>query len=517
VFEPLNDSLGKIARGAGIALVGVTSGLLFNFIARLIVARYGLQANYGIFSLALAILTCATMLSGLGLYQGATRYIAYFRGKEDTAKVHAIISASIKLSTIASIVFGLVVFFTAETVALRIFHTPELALPLKIFAVGTPFFTLILVLGAVFRGFDRVEPLVVFRYLMANILFLILLAVVLVIRLPFAAVFYAYLAALVITFAASSIYTARKLPRLTGSADAKGKQPINRELLLFSLPLMGVTILRMVITWTDTIMLGYFKTPEIVGLYNAARPLAQIISVPLTALLLIYTPITTGLYSQNLMPELRRNYTISTKWLMFLTLPIFLVLFLFPGAVLKLLFGAIYIPAATALRVLSLGFIISNLLGPNGATLIALGKSQFIMWTALAAAILNVALNILLIPPMGIVGAAIASAISLALANIIRTVKLYSLCRAHPLSKNLLKPAVICIALAFLIQAVARHFLSINWWLLVVLFVVYIGIYGLATLFSKSFDKEDIAVLLEIEKRSGINMAPLKRILRRFM
>ncbi len=517
MFEPLDDSLGKIARGAGIALIGVTSGLLFNFIARLIIARYGLQANYGIFSLSLAVLNIAAILASLGLHRGATRYIAYFRGKEDMAKVHATISTSIKLSAIASIVIGLVILFTAETIALSVFHTPDLALPLKIFAAGIPFYTLIQTLAAIFRGFDQVKPRVIFHYIMLNALFLIFLAVIIAMHSIFSTVFYAYLAALIITFAASAAYISRKLPKLTGSMDARNTQPVTKELLLFSLPLMGVAMLNMIVVWTDTLMLGYFKAPEIVGLYNAAHPLAQIIYVPLTALLLIYTPITTGLYSRNLMSELRRNYKVSTKWLMFIVLPIFLVLFLFPGAVLKLFFGASYFPAANALRILSLGFIIGNLAGPNSATLIALGHPRYLMWTMLAAAILNIVLNILLIPPLGIVGAAIASAASLILINIIRTAKLHSLCQVQPLSKKLLKPIIICVALAFLIQAVAQHFLTINWWMLVILFILYYGIYGLATLFTKSFDKEDIALLLEAEKKSGINMAPLKKILNRFI
>ena len=517
MFEPLNDSLRKIARGTGIALIGVTSGLLFSFIARLIIARYGLQANYGIFSLALAILNFATILASLGLYSGAARYIAYFRGKEDASKVHTTISTSIKLSAIASIAFGFAIFLAAETIALRIFHSPELALPLKIFAAGIPFFTLIQVLVAAFRGFDRVEPQVIFQYLMLNTLFLIILIVTIAIHLPFIAVFYAYLASIVITFAALATYTARKLPKLTGATDARDTQPLTKQLLLFSLPLMGVTMLRMFITWTDTIMLGYFKTPEMVGLYNAAHPLVRSISVPLTALVLIYTPITTGLYSRNLMSELRRNYKVSTKWLMVIVLPIFLVLFLFPCPVLKLFFGAGYISAANALRILSIGFIVSNLAGPNGATLTAIGHPRFLMWTTLAAAILNIVLNLLLIPPLGIVGAAIASAASLILINISRTAKLHSLCQAQPLSKNLLKPIIICVALAFLIQTIAQHFFTINWWMLVILFILYYGIYGLATLFTKSFDKEDIALLLEVEKRSGINMAPLKKILKRFL
>jgi O-antigen/teichoic acid export membrane protein len=517
VFEPLNDSLGKIARGAGIALVGVTSGLLFNFIARLIIARYGLQANYGIFSLALAVLNIATILASLGLHQGATRYIAYFRGKGDSAKMRVTISASIKIPVIASVILSLVIFFTAETIAFTLFHAPDLSLPLKIFAAGIPFFTMIHVLGSIFRGFDLMEPQVIFQYFILNILFLILFAVAIVVHLPFTAVFYAYLAALVITFVALAIYTTRKLPQLTGSIDSMNVKPITKELLLFSLPLMGVAMLHMVITWTDTLMLGYFKPPEIVGLYNAAHPLAHIISVPLTALLLIYTPVATGLYSRNLMPELRRNYTIATKWLMFMVLPIFLILFLFPGTVLKLFFGTGYIPAANALRILSLGFIINNLAGPNGSTLTATGHTRLLMWTVLAATIVNIIMNILLIPPLGIVGAAIASAISITLANIIRTARLYSLYRAQPFSKNLIKPIINCVALAFFIQAIAQHFLTITWWILLILFILYYGIYGLATLFTKSFDKEDIAMLLEVEKRSGINMAPLKKIVKRFL
>jgi O-antigen/teichoic acid export membrane protein len=513
----LSSSLSKIARGTGIAVIGLTLGLMFSFIVRLIIARYGAPADYGIFSLALAVLNIAAMLSGLGLYQGAARYIAYFRGKDDAAKVKSTISASIKLSAAVSIILSLAVFLAAEPIALKLFHTSELVLPLKIFAAGIPFFTLIQVLAAIFRGFDRIEPMIIFQYLALNVLFIIFLSLIIVAGLPLTTVFYAYLAALVITFCALAIYTARRLPQQTGSASPAGTQPITKELLLFSLPLMGVAMLNMLTVWTATLLLGYFKTPEIVGLYNAANPLAQFISEPLFALAIIYTPVATGLFARNQISQLRINYTISTKWILFITLPVFLVLFLFPEAVLSLFFGTAYIPAAIALRVLSLGFIINNLLGPNAATLLAMGHSRFLMWTFLTATILNILLNVLLIPPLGIVGAAIASVASLCLTNITVSVKLYSLCRAQPFSKNLLKPVIICVALAFVIQVLAHHFLTITWWLLLLLFIVYLGIYGLATLFTRSFDKHDIALLLDIEKRSGFNAASLKKLLKKFI
>lgn len=498
-------------------MIGIAFGLLLNFLAKLIIARYGLEANYGMFSLALAILTVAMVLSCLGLHLGATRYIAYFRAKDDIAKVHGAISVSLQVVTIASLIIGIALFFSAEAIAMNIFHTPQLAQFLKIFAIGTPFFALIYIIAAIFRGFDQVEPQVYFQYIMLNVLFIIFLALIVAIGLPFVTVFYAYLAALVITFIGTAIYTTKKLPQPITFSGSKANAAIRKELMLFSLPLLGTAILGMMILWMDTIMLGYFKTAEVVGLYNAAYPLAQSLSSPPFALMLIYTPIVTGLYYQNLMADLRRSYIIVTKWIAFITMPIFLVLCLYPEYVLNLLFGPTYIAAAPALRILSIGFIIDTLLGPNLATLIALGKSRFVMWATLAAAAVNVILNIALIPPLGIVGAAIASAASLTLFSAIKSVKLYTSYRVQPLSKNLLKPLVASVILALLFQIVFGHFILVTWWMLPLLFILYYVIYGMATVLSKSFDREDIVLLLEIEKRSGINAEPIKKILRRFI
>ena len=518
MYEPLSDSLRKIARGTGIAIVGILLGLLLQFAARLIIARYSTEANYGIFSLALAILNISLILACLGLNYGATRYIAYFRAKDDVVRVRGVISAYLQLSTVTSLLIGIALFFGAKTIAINIFHTPDLIPALRIFAIGLPFLTIIITFSDIFRGFDQVEPQAYFQYISLNILFiLLLLAVMLLSDLTFVAVFYAYLAAVVLTFIATVIYATKKLPYPVIFVEKKPTPFIKRELLTFSLPLLLTVGLVTVINWTDTLMLGYFKTPETVGLYQAALPLAQFISMPMGALLLIYIPIATRLYSQNLLAELRRNYTVLTKWLTFLTLPAFLIFCLFPETVLNLFFGSAYSAASPALRILPFGFMLNNLLGPNTATLIAMGRTRFVMWATLSVAMLNVALNIAFIPPLGIVGAAIALAASYTLANALVSIKLYSSCQVQPLSGNLLKPLIACIVLTLLFQVIISNFLTITLWMLPLLFILYYSVYGIAAVLLRSFDKEDIALLLEIERWSGINAAPLKKILSKFL
>ncbi|MGB3459335.1 MAG: oligosaccharide flippase family protein [Halobacteriota archaeon] len=81
--ENVNQSLQKIAKGTGIIFTGTIIGMLLAFVSRVIIVRYTTQSEYGIYSLALVIISIFVTISTLGLQQGSTRYIAYFRGKNE--------------------------------------------------------------------------------------------------------------------------------------------------------------------------------------------------------------------------------------------------------------------------------------------------------------------------------------------------------------------------------------------------------------------------------------------------
>jgi len=515
--EIVNQSLQKIAKGTGIVFLGTIIGMFLAFIGRLMVARYWAESDYGIFSLAYVVLNICVVLATLGFQSGVSRSVAYARGKNEDEKVHGFISASLWLSFAAGLILSLILFFASRFIAETVFHEPGLNVPLRISAIAIPFFALTNVQVSIFLGFGRVQPRVYFQDILRNGLFPLFLVPVILLHLSFTNVFYAYVLSLVIPCLLFIIYTFKHLPLPTKFSVKRAVNPVALELLLFSLPLLGVAMLQVIISWTDTLMLGTFKTSTEVGLYNVAYPLASFISSPLGAMLLIYTPVISGLYAEDMLHEIRRNFSILTKWLCSATLPLFLTLFLFPETVITVLFGANYIFAADALRILSLGFIINNFLGPNGATLIAMGKSRFIMWATLATALLNIGLNTALIPPLGIVGAAIASVASITSINLIGCWKLYSLSRAQPLTKNLIKSTFISLAVVFFIQVLLRNLTTVTPWMLPLLFVLYYVIYGLVILFTKSFDQEDIAMLLAIENKTGIDAAPIKRVLDRFL
>ena len=513
--EIVNQSLQRIAKGTGIIFIGTIIGMFLGFIGRIILVRFTTQTEYGIYSLALVIISIFVTISTLGLQEGSTRYIAYLRGKKEEGKVRGVISSSIKIALVASIIFSSILFLSSDIISTNIFHSSELSTPLKIFSIAIPFTVLTTVFISIFRGFDRVDARVYFQDIFRPVLYLIFLIAVVLFGMSFLGMVYAYVLSIAATCVVFVIYMMKKspLPIRRGSSVTN---PMTKELLFFSIPLLAVSMLMMIMSWTDTLMLGYFKTPGVVGLYNAALPLANLLPVVLTSMNFIYVPIISQLYSKNLIEEIKMNFAVLTKWIFLLTLPLFFILFLFPDVVLNLLFGSRYIGATLTLQILAIAFFCNTSLGFPYSTLLVIGKSKFLMYVFLISAIINIILNIVLIPPMGIVGAAIASALSLVVAKILNTTKLYDISTIHPFTKNYLKLAGLLIVFLFVFY-ILRNLVIMSFWMFMALFLLFLVAYGISLLFTKSFDEEDIMILLTIENRLGIDLASIKRILKRFV
>lgn len=511
----VNESLRKIAKGTGIVFSGLIVGALLDFICRLLIARSFTQYEYGLFSLGFALVNVFALISLLGLQQGATRQIAYYRGKNDLSKIRSVTFSSIQIVLLASISSSIVLFITSNFLSTNVFHNAVSSALIRILSLSIPFFALTAILTSIFRGFGQVTQQAYFQNMLRRTLFLLFLLPIIFFHLPFLNAIYAFTASSMITCTVLVIYTISKYP-LPKKEGSNVTAPVRKELLSLSIPLLAATILRTIISWTDTLMLGYFRTPEVVGLYNGASPLAQLIPFTLVSMGFIYVPIASQLYSRSQMPEMRRIYKILTKWIFSVSFPIFLILFLFPETVLDSFFGTNYIRAGLALRILAVGFMFHSFVGMNGLSLTVIGKSRLVMYGSLIGASGNVILNIVLIPRWGIEGAAIASATSYMLFNIFNSVALFRHAHIHPFTYNYIKPVLISLVLLISIYGISQC-LKINLWMLPLLLITFLASYVFLLLLTRSFDKEDIMTFSAIEKRTGIHVTLLKRVIKKFL
>jgi O-antigen/teichoic acid export membrane protein len=208
-----------------------------------------------------------------------------------------------------------------------------------------------------------------------------------------------------------------------------------REIAVFSAPLVVSSVLADLLTRTDTVMLGYFTTSHEVGLYSSAYPLANGLLLALSSFGFLYLPLASRLDANGKRDEIATIYQLTTKWIFIVTFPAFLLFVVSPDDVLTVFFGSRYAHGALALAILSIGFFTEAAGGRNRETLSALGNTKLILVGNAIAYVLNLLMNLVLIPTYGFIGASVASAIANITLNVFMVAVLWSKFGITPFSR----------------------------------------------------------------------------------
>ncbi|WP_457742591.1 flippase [Thermococcus sp.] len=500
--------LGRAARGGAIALFGLIIAAIFGFLVRAIVGRVYGPYQYGVYNLTFTVFTITLTFVMLGFQMGVQRQVSYFLAKKPERTKELITTAVLTVTGTSSV--GLI-FLELMRGKLPKYIGGGSLLPslLSVLAIGLPITAVFNTLISTSQGFKRVREYVLYGKIAIPLLYFVSVVVVSeVIRSTIKSIVTTY----VFVQATGLLLIVRDLKRagiLPG--EVKFSPQLARVLVLFSVPLMLSNIVWFIMTWTDTLMLGHYLGSRIVGIYNAASPLARFIPVFLSAFTVIYSPIVTQLHAKGLVREINRFYTSITKWILLSTYPLFAILFLYPKPVIRTLFGTNYVEAGLSLMILALGFMLHSALGPNGLTIVSIGKPAQEMIGNVLGAILNVGINIALIPRYGMVGAAVATAISYGLANTYKQIILLKN-NIKPFTKEYYK--IITVGGAIIIMG---HFIRTDSiWIAILLVGVYSILFYFLSLVMRTLDRTDIEILRIFAKKLNINIDKVLTILERF-
>ena len=127
-------------------------------------------------------------------------------------------------------------------------------------------------------------------------------------------------------------------------------------------------------------------------------------------------------------------------------------------------------------------------------------------------------LNFLLIPAYGINGAAIATTISLLTVRTLTFAEVYAITRIQPVKLNYAKVIFSSFISLTFVYAVTK-FLKVEnvIYVLVLMFMLYIGIYFILLLVSRTFEEGDVVIMKAIEARSGIKSEWIRNLIGRFI
>lgn len=503
------DGLSTVASGAGLILGGRVVKLVLAFGLQILMARLLGPSSYGGVVLATTVASMSGLIANLGLSAGISRNLPYY--EDDPSKARGVVKQSVQLGLISGGIMSVGLFLGAPLLAEQLFDDPDLTILFQVAALTIPvnFLTNIAIEAA--RGMRDAGTHVIVKQLLDPVVRAGFVGILLFVGLGALGAVSGLLIASTVSAFAAVILAYRTL-----SFPVRG--PTTRmygELLAFSFPLLLAAGMDFVIVNTDTFLIGVFLDSNNVAVYNAVFQLQDtglLFFYPITFLL---PPVLTRMMKLGERDEATKIYQVASKWLVLLTTPVFLPIIFFPEVVIGVTFGNEYLWGALSLQVLMLPVMVTVLLSANSAALIALGHSRVNMYVNTAMALLNVALNVLLIPQIGIVGAALASACAMITRDIVYAIILYRREALHPFSSALLRPFVGSVFIASLGYLLVTRILPITPVNVAILGLAFLVIYGPILITLGALEPEDTQLLSLLEGRIGVEFTTVRRLVRR--
>lgn len=197
-------------------------------------------------------------------------------------------------------------------------------------------------------------------------------------------------------------------PRSTAAPEIR-----HRDWLVALGPLTALTATTIVSNHTDILMLGVLRPAEEVGLYRIAAQVTAVGMIAMQILRALSAPRIAAAHARGDTAELRAQLVLSGRLMAGASLGFVIVLLAFGRPLLALIFGPDYDAAFGICVILSLGTLFSAACGLSGVALQATRHADLVARSAVIAALVNVVLNLALIPLMGAPGAALATSIAL--------------------------------------------------------------------------------------------------------
>lgn len=496
-----DSNLSKLLSSAVLVFVGTLLSSSTTLLERVIVGRLLSPSAYGEFNVALSVFTLSATLGVAGFAQGVPRYMARF---DDIRDVRGAWLTGLVITVGISTVIAGGLALGSPVVVPRLFDSVEATTLFLLFVGSIPLYISFRIgIGAI-RGMENTRYKIITQNIGYPGLRLVFVTGLLLLNVGLVATGLGYLAALVVATFITYLLLNRILP-LRGAFRLH-----TREMVVFSAPLVISTIMSTLLTHTDTLMLGYFRPSSEVGIYSAAYPIARGLTLVLGAFGYMYLPVASRLDS-NEGESVERVYEVTTKWMFLLVFPLFVTLLVYPDPIITMVFGREYVAGGAALGILAVGFFTTAAVGRNRETLSALGATEFILVSNLVAFGFNFLLNLVLIPRYGFMGAAVASAGSIVVLNVVVYLFLRTRFGITPFNGRSTRAFVALPAVVVPLGFAFRGLVPGSPAVVVVFAIAFTVLTVVTVLATGSLEPEDIVVIELVEDRADVRIPFVRR------
>lgn len=386
----------KIALNTAVQIIGKILITLVAGASVVILTRYLGPVGYGKFNLALVYLQIFGILADVGLFTIVVREIS-----KDPKQTSKLVGNAMTLRLLLSVAVLVVAFGTSFLLP----YTPDVRWAILIAAGSILFGLLNSSMVTVFQARLRMDYSVIADSVGRLVSFA---AVVVVAGLNLG--FYAVVTTAVIGALATLLVTyafARRMTKIRFLTDKK----VWKKLFISSIPLGIALALNQIYFRADTFLLSLFRSYQEVGLYALAFKILEIVLTFPGFFMNSVFPLLSKYIAEK---DKRVKTTIqkSADFFLILGLPVMVGGYFVAPQLIRLAGGPQFAAAALPLQILLAAAVVSFLNGLFGYALIAKDRQKNALWLNVMGLVFNVVVNLIVIPPFGMVAAAITTLVS---------------------------------------------------------------------------------------------------------
>jgi len=390
-------STGRQLRGSSLLLVGRVLSKGVNFAVQIMIVRYLAKNDYGAFAYVLSLVAIGETFATFGLDRAVTRFVPIYDEHRDYNKMFGTLLMVLSTILLFGVALILLVFSLQGLIGQSLDDQKALNL-LLILVFLAPIQAFDTVLNGMFAVFSKPTAIFFRKYVLGPAL---KLSVVLILVLggsnvEFLALGYVIAGAIAVTIFSVILIRVLREKKLFQHFSFQNIEVPWKAILAFTVPLLTSDLVYIAMGSMDAIMLAHFSFG------------------------LLFTPVAARMFARKNTQGINRLYWQNALWIAVISFPIFALTFSLAQPMTDLLFGARYQESAIILALLSFGYYFNAALGQNGLTLKVYGKVRYVMSINIFVAVLNVVLNLILIPRYGALGAAIGTFTTLIIFNLLK-------------------------------------------------------------------------------------------------
>lgn len=479
------------------------------------VARQLGPSNYGIFNLVLWITDSFTWFIAMGLTHAITKFIAEFKGRDDLDVLTPIVVFVLKIELVLSLATTVILLFFSTQIS-RYFFTPNQSFFFVLAFIGILPGMVTAVFSSTIDGLQKFEYFTYANLILTPLSFFSKVVVLwmgkgivglLVVMLVFSflnVLFYA------IVLMKEGVLTWRNLRR-------KLDPDIRKRILRYNASVLAILMCDKIV-WdkSENFFLGRLCHSEQIGFYNLGYNIAQklVSALPFMFWRVLF-PAMSQYFGSGDRDKMKRLFFLATRYLAFAAFPMGAAGFILSYQIIHYLYGHDFIGAQRVLQIIFLSSIFTSLANPGSAILYGYEKQAFIYKYGAALAVLNIALDILLIKRYGALGAAIAYAVTTFFASL---GGLFYTCRTMKLDYpflSLFKILFSTIIMGTVMEIIILHNREIPGFVLSL--TAGIVVYLVCSLVLGTFEKEDYVLLRSAQRVAPAKLKPAMETAVRFL